>query len=522
MEVISSKDMRIADENASFLGLSRLLLMENAGRAVAEELSRRLNGLKGRKVVVVAGLGNNGGDGMVAARHMASMGAEVCVILLGREEDIRTEEARANWAVLKNMFLTVRLRTARTPEELRSAWSELGAEEVDAIVDAIFGTGIRGRIRSPYSDAIELINRASGKALVASVDLPSGLDPDTGQPSEPTVKADLTITMHKPKPGLLAPEAREFVGELIVANIGMPPEAEFFVGPGDLRAYLRPRRPPHAKKGDFGRILVVGGGPDYSGAPALTALAALRTGADLAIVAAPRSVADAIRSFSPNLIVRTLSSDRLVPADVPFLVKLADYATSIAIGPGLGTDEETFEAVRSFLEAVKGLRPLVIDADAIKALASRPVDLSGSRAVVTPHAGELRLLSGREVPPPEDIKARMDFVGEVARELGITILLKAHFDIISDGEKVKVNLTGNPGMTVGGTGDVLTGIVATFLSRGLEPFEAACVGAFVNGMAGDLAARELGYHITATDVIERIPAVLKPYEEVELGTTGLA
>ena len=268
MEVISSKDMRIADENASFLGLSRLLLMENAGRAVAEELFRRLNGLKGRKVVVVAGLGNNGGDGMVAARHMASMGAEVCIILLGREEDIRTEEARANWAVLKNMFLTVRLRTARTPEELRSAWSELGAEEVDAIVDAIFGTGIRGRIRSPYSDAIELINRASEKALVVSVDLPSGLDPDTGQPSEPTVKADLTITMHKPKPGLLAPEAREFVGELIVANIGMPPEAEFFVGPGDLRAYLRPRRPPHAKKGDFGRILVVGGGPDYSGAPA--------------------------------------------------------------------------------------------------------------------------------------------------------------------------------------------------------------------------------------------------------------
>ena len=162
MEVISPRDMRIADENASFLGLSRLLLMENAGRAVAEELARRLNGLRGRRVVVVAGLGNNGGDGMVAARHMASMGAEVCVILLGREEDIRTGEARANWSVLKNMFLTVKLRTARTPEELRSAWSELGAGEADAVVDAIFGTGIKGRIRSPYSDAIELINRASG------------------------------------------------------------------------------------------------------------------------------------------------------------------------------------------------------------------------------------------------------------------------------------------------------------------------------------------------------------------------
>ncbi len=519
MEVITSLGMRVADENSAFLGLDRLLLMENAGRAVAEELARRLGDLRGRRVVVLAGPGNNGGDGMVAARHLASMGASVSVILLGREKDLRTDEARANWSVLKNMLLSVELRTARTAEELRRAWEEFGASGADAIVDAIFGTGLRGRIRSPYSDAIELVNSAGG--LVLAVDVPSGLDPDSGRPSEPTVRADVTVTFHKPKPGLLRPEARDFVGELVVASIGMPPEAELVVGPGDLRAHLRLSRPPHAKKGDFGRVLVIGGGLDYSGAPALSALAALRTGADLAIVASPRSVAGVIRSFSPNLIVRTLSSDRLVSEDVPFLLELARYATSVVVGPGLGTDEETFTAVAEFLAKAKDLRPLVIDADAIKALSAIPVDLSGARAVITPHAGELRLLSGRDVPPPGDLRARMGFVREVARALGVTVLLKAHVDVISDGERVKINLTGNPGMTVGGTGDVLTGVVATFLSWGLGPFEAACLGAFVNGMAGDLAARELGYHITATDVIERIPAVLKPYERLELGTPGL-
>ena len=519
METISSREMGIVDENCVFLGLPRSLLMENAGRAVAEELARRLGGARGRKIVVVAGLGNNGGDGLVAARHLASMGAEVHVILLGREGAIRTEEARANWSVLKRMSLTVGLHQAPTAEELRSAWEGIGAGGADAVVDAIFGTGLRGPVRSPFSEAIELINSARG--LVVAVDVPSGLDPDEGRPSEPTVRAHITITMHKPKPGLLKPEAHPFVGELIVANIGIPPEAELVVGPGDLRAYLRPRRPPHAKKGDFGRVLVIGGGPDYSGAPALSALAALRTGADLALVAAPRSVAHVIRSFSPNLIVRTLSSDRLTQDDVPFLTELTRHATSVVVGPGLGTDEDTFEAIRAFLDAVKGLRPLVIDADAIKALAAKPVDLSGSRTVITPHSGELRLLTGSEVPPPGDLKARMDFVREVARAMGITVLLKAHEDVISDGERLKINITGNPGMTVGGTGDVLTGIIATFLSWGLGPFEAACLGAFVNGMAGDLAIRELGYHITATDVIERIPAVLKAYEEPEPGTPGL-
>jgi len=519
MRPITSLEMAIADENASFLGVSRLILMENAGRAVAEALAHRLGGVEGRDVVVVAGLGNNGGDGLVAARHLACMGARVSVILLGREGDIRTREARTNWAILKNMLLSVRLYQARSPEELAGTWDEIGAGEADAVVDAVFGTGLRGPIRSPFSDAIELINASRG--LVVAVDVPSGLDPDTGKPSSPTVRADITICMHKPKPGLLKPEARPFVGELIVADIGMPPEAELVVGPGDLKAYLKPTRPPHAKKGDFGRILIVGGSPDYTGAPALSALAALRAGSDLAVVAAPRAVADVIRSFSPNLIVRPLRSERLSPSDVPDVLALARRSTCMVIGPGLGTDEATFEAVLEIISEVIPALPLVIDADAIKALASRPLVLSGSKAVVTPHAGEFKMLSGTELPGPGDLKGRMEAVRALARRLGAVVLLKAHEDIISDGERTKLNITGNPGMTVGGTGDVLTGVVASLLSRGLGPFEAACIGAFVNGMAGDMAAQELGYHILATDVIERIPLVLRAYERVEVGSPSL-
>jgi len=519
MRTITSLEMAMADENASFLGIPRLILMENAGKAVAEALLHRLGDVRGRKVVIFAGLGNNGGDGLVAARHLASMGARVSVVLLGRENNIRTAEAKKNWDILKNMLLSVRLFQVRSSEELSRAWEELEAGEADAIIDAIFGTGLKGPIKSPFSDAIELINTSRG--LVVAVDIPSGLNPDTGEPSSPTVRADITVSMHKLKPGLLEARARPFVGELVVADIGMPPEAELIVGPGDLRAYLKPERPPHSKKGDFGRVLIVGGSPDYSGAPALSALAALRAGSDLAVIAAPRSVADVIRAFSPNLIVRPLRSDRLSPPDVPDVLALARRSTCMVIGPGLGTEEATFNAVSEIISKAAPGIPLVIDADAIKALASKPVGLAGSKTVITPHAGEFRLLSGAELPEPGDIEGRMEAVRKLARRLGAVVLLKAHEDIISDGERTKLNITGNPGMTVGGTGDVLTGVVASLMARGLGPFEAACIGAFVNGMAGDMAAQELGYHILATDVIERIPLVLRPYERVEPGSPSL-
>ena len=514
METITPMDMAVVDENSDYLGVPRRLLMENAGRAVAAEVARRLGSAAGRRVVVLAGLGNNGGDGFVAARHLAALGARVTAILLGAPEEIRTAEARANWLVLERMKLSVRAVYVRSADELLSFREDV--LRADAVIDAIFGTGIRGRIREPHSTAIDLINGAEG--LKVSVDVPSGLNPETGEVHDKAVRADVTVTMHRAKPGLVG--RREYVGDLVVADIGVPPEAELMVGPGDVRAAVKPRR-PYAKKGDHGRVLVVGGSVEYSGAPALTAMASLRAGADLAIVAAPEAVADAIRAYSPNLVVRRLSGERLTQRDLPRLMELLDYCTSVAVGPGLGLDEETVGATSTFLGEASRRRPLVVDADAIKALARNPVDLSGGRVVITPHAGEFQTLTGRRLEAPGRLAERVKQVVDAAGELGVVLLLKAHEDIISDGRRYKVNTTGNPGMTAGGTGDVLTGVVAAILGWGVEPFRAACASAFINGMAGDLAVAEKGYHITATDVIEKIPEVMRRFEKPVVGSVGL-
>lgn len=499
-DAIDPEDMAILDENCEYFGLRRSLLMENAGRAIMGALKGKVGSLANKSIVVVAGTGNNGGDGFVAARHAAVEAGEVSVILLGRSEDIRTEESKANWKILERMFTKVRLYIASDPssfDELREL-----VQSADVVIDAIFGTGMRGRIREPYSTGIDAIN--SSKGFKVAVDIPSGIDPKTGEILDKAVKADITVTFHKKKTGLW--KRADHAGEITVAKIGIPPDFELLVGPGDVRRALKPRT-PHSKKGDFGRILVVGGSVEYSGAPALVALASLRTGTDIGIVAAPKSVADVIRGFSPNLIVRKLSDDYLVMKDIPLLEKVIVQATSIVVGPGLGLEEETRDAVLELLRTID--KPLLVDADAIKAMSAEPKLLKGKRAVITPHAGEFGALTGKPMADPIRLRERMKQVSEAAHDLGTTILLKAHEDIIANGHLLKINFTGNPGMTVGGTGDVLSGITASFLGWDVEPFKAACAAAFVSGRAGDLAKSEKGYHLVATDVIDEIPYAIK-------------
>jgi NAD(P)H-hydrate epimerase len=243
-------------------------------------------------------------------------------------------------------------------------------------------------------------------------------------------------------------------------------------------------------------------------------MAALRTGVDLVIVAAPKSVSDTIRSFSPNLIVRNLSSDYLVPKDLQILKKIVSSCTSIIIGPGLGLEKETLETITRFIREVKNI-PLLVDADGLRALSKNPTIHSNSPTVLTPHSGEFNKLSNNTLAPPDRLGIRKDMIHKEAKRRGLTILLKAYEDIISDGVNLKTNLTGNPGMTVGGTGDVLSGIVAAFLSWKITPFRAACSGAFISGLAGNMAVKERGHHILATDVIEKIPEVMINYEKIK-------
>ncbi len=482
MEAITSSRMAAIDANCEYLGVRRLQLMENAGAAIANAIKKRISS---GKVVVIAGKGNNGGDAFVAARHLSNY--DVAVILVGRKDEIKTPEARHNWNALENTSIPL-VETADS-----TSFDVSLIKNADIIIDGIFGTGIKGKIREPESMAIDLIN--SSKAFVISVDVPSGFDPDGGE-FEKSVRAKLTLTFHKMKVGLLSRKANEYAGEIGVVDIGIPREAEFFVGPGDIKPFLS--RPALSHKGDAGRILVVGGGA-YSGAPALAALGALRAGADIVTVAAPRNVSDIIASFSPNLIVRALSSDKLVEKDVAIISELIKKHDVIVIGNGLGNAKETLEAVKKILPLCK---KAVVDADALI-----PEILPASNdVIVTPHAGEMKRLSGIEVPKEE--KAKVEFIKNFAGKNKVVVLLKGAVDIVSNGMEARANRTGNPGMTVGGTGDVLAGLVgALFAKHGA--FEAACAGAFINGAAGDMAFEEFGYGLLATDVIDCIPKVMK-------------
>jgi hydroxyethylthiazole kinase-like uncharacterized protein yjeF len=340
-------------------------------------------------------------------------------------------------------------------------------------------------------------------AFKIAVDTPTGIDSDTGEVLGTAVKADVTVTFHKPKTGL--EKAKKHVGELIVAGIGLPAELESYAGPGDVSLVAIPRLPT-AHKGDFGRLLVIGGSEVFSGAPALVALAALRTGVDLVYVAAPAKTATAISSMSPDLITIKLDGDHLNPSNIAALKPYVDIVDAVVLGPGAGLHAETKEFVKACVAAVeKAGKALLLDADGLKAFAEFKKPLKAP-LVLTPHAGECALLTGGKLP--ESIAEKIAEVQGTAAKLHSVILLKGPVDVVCNGQRFKLNFTGNAGMTVGGTGDVLSGIVGAFLAQKADAFEAAVAGAFVNGAAGDLVADDIGHHMMATDIINWIPNVL--------------
>ncbi len=471
---IPPEEVRVLDINSSYLGVRTITLMENAGAAVARNVVAITK--PGNRIAVVCGKGNNGGDGFVAARHI-SMERAVDVYLVDPREEIGSEIARTNFE---------RIRDRVRPIEL------FNPKGYDLLVDALLGVGIKGTPSANYARIVRLINE-SGRTVV-SIDVPSGW------PSELRVRPDMTVTLHAPKIGM---EKRNS-GRIIVEDIGIPQDAVDFCGPGDFT--LLPRRSKSAHKGDAGRVLVIGGGP-YTGAPAFSGMAAMRTGVDLTFVATPESSALAVEIYSPNLIVRPLEGEALGESHVQELLDMSRGMNVVAIGPGLGAERETLWAVQKFIARCQ--KPLVIDADAIAACGLQPRILRGKSGVITPHAGEFKKLTGKTIPEDQTRKAQM--VREASAKLGTTILLKGPLDVISDGIYVKFNRVHNEGMTVGGTGDVLTGIVAGLMAQGAQPFAAARMGAFTAGFAGNLAFEEKSFGLLATDVIDKIPLVLRRY-----------
>jgi len=280
----------------------------------------------------------------------------------------------------------------------------------------------------------------------------------------------------------------------------------------DVKRVVKPRRIDSSKR-DFGCLLIVGGSDVYSGAPALAGLAALRTGCGLVVLAAPEPVAGAIRAYSPNLIVHALSGRVITEQDLDKLSSLFLSSTALVLGPGIGQDPETKDVVPQIIElAGQRKKPLLIDADAIRALAGRQEYLRRSSPVITPHAGEFKAISG--IAPPNGWKARAPLCKKFAAEHSCTVLLKGHDTVISDGRRVKINPTGNPGMAVGGMGDVLSGTIGAFLAQGTPTFEAAVAGAYVHGLAGDIVLKRKGFHMLASDLVEALPEALKKHDRV--------
>ena len=492
-KMITSREMRALELNSEYYGVSRLQLMENAGRSVADEIASRFKPNEAR-VAVFCGSGGNGGDGFVAARHLTCLGFKVDVILAGSSSKIVDNEARRNWLALQTLKNTITLHEVYDSTLIPKV-------EAEVVVDALLGIGLKGTLRPPILQLVEKINEM--KAFCVSVDVPTGINSDSGEVLGDAVKADVTVTFHKTKPGLA--KAKEYTGEIIVRDIGLPNEFERFAGPGDVSLVVKPR-PAEAHKGDFGRLLVVGGSEVFSGAPALVAFAALRTGVDLTYIAAPHKTARAISSMSPDLITVKLEGEHLNPRNTPVIKRYLEASTAVVMGPGLGLHKETRDAVKEIIKLIQREKiPLLLDADGLKAFAEfkRKVGLP---LVLTPHAGEYQILTGRKLP--KDLEKRAAEVQKTARKLGAVILLKGHVDVISDGKRVKFNFAGNPGMTVGGTGDVLSGIVGAFLAQRVDPFEAAVAGAFINGAAGDFVRSEKGYHMVPTDILEWIPRVM--------------
>ncbi|MBU1940826.1 MAG: NAD(P)H-hydrate dehydratase, partial [Candidatus Thermoplasmatota archaeon] len=438
--MVSADEIRVLDKNAAFFGMPTIQLMENAGKGVAAYVSHLVKPGK-QHVLVICGLGNNGGDGFVAARHL-SVKFPVTVLLLGDEQDIRTSIARSNYYRLTHS--TVKILTLK---DLNTLPTVLAHHEI--IIDALLGIGVTGELRYPYDQVVQLVQKAS-HALIISIDVPSGIG------THVAIKPDHTVTFHAMKDGM----NQDNSGKIKVVDIGIPKAVEKQVGPGELAVYY-PRSKPTSHKRDNGVVLIVGGGP-YFGAPALTGMAAHRTGTDLVHIATPKSSADVIAGFSPNFIMHPLTNKILTVADMSIVQNLLPSITCLIIGPGLGTAVETKKAVQDIIKAtVLMKKPIVVDADAIGAVAEIAERLQNPIMVITPHAGEFERLTGTALP--KDIEACKKLVATWAKQHHITILLKGPTDIISDGKQIKINTTHNEAMTVGGTGDVLAGIVGALL-----------------------------------------------------------
>ncbi len=512
MRILNTRQMREADRTTiEAIGIPSMVLMENAGRQVAAAIEASYAEALEDRIAVLCGRGSNGGDGFVVARTLMQRGVEVSVFVIGALAGI-TGDARANLEILGRLGLSVVEIQDEQTWELH--FSEIA--QCSLIVDALVGTGLSSALRGMVETVVADVN-ASGLPIV-SIDLPSGLIADSPHVPGATIDASMTVTLAAPKLPLVLPPGEARVGEVVVADIGIPldiidaldgPRLELLT-PEDLRGLVEPRV-PDAHKGDFGRVLLIAGSRGKTGAAALSALGALRSGAGLVTVATPASSQPVVAALAPEFMTAALPDGpdgQLADGALEAVLELD--ADVVACGPGLGRGDGVRRFVRRLLQ--DGTGPLVLDADALAVLADTPGELLGREdrdVIITPHPGEMARLLGRSA---DDVQRnRLEVATEFATSHHVYVVLKGYRTLIAtpDG-RVFVNPTGNAGMATGGTGDILTGMIAAWVAQLLDA-EAACrLAVFLHGAAGDRATAEMGdVAMVASDMLAHLGPALQ-------------
>ena len=508
MKACFASEMRGVDKAASEIGgIPSIVLMENAAMACVEELKNDFANLSEKSVAVFCGKGNNGGDGFAIARHLYNMGIDVAVYLVCGNEF--KGDAKINFDIIKRM--NINIDVISDIEDLKYI-----VRSYDIIVDAIFGTGISGTVRGISYDVISEIN--DNAKYIMAVDVPSGINSDSGEICGVCIKADKTVTFAAYKVGMLMFPAADYV-----KNISIP---DYIIDGQNLKInviddkFVRsnfPKRENNSQKGDYGKVLVIAGSAGMTGAAYLSSQTAVTTGSGLVTLAVPSSLNGAMEAKTTEVMTVPLSdkNGRISAGAIDEILKRVDKADTVLIGPGLGRCDDVSEVVESVLEYSKV--PVIIDADGINAVAENMKALSSCTCPVifTPHTVEMSRLTGLEREYIED--NRLVTAKEFAEENGVTLILKGHHTIVTgqDGEQY-INITGNSGLATGGSGDVLAGTVASLVSRGINETVASAMAVYIHGLAGDIAKDKYGIEsVIASKVMECIPCALRQILQVE-------
>jgi NAD(P)H-hydrate epimerase len=497
MKAVTTEQSRQLDRRTIAAGTPGEELMERAGRAAAKAAAGFLKKRDAGSVLLFAGKGNNGGDAIVAARHLAVAGCHPLLILFCRLDELQGDPLLH----FQRLVTGVHIFEMPSVEQMYEIATEAGPA---VVVDGLLGTGLKGKVREPYASAIRFMNQL--QLPVVAIDIPSGIDSDTGARHGVCVRADVTVTMGLPKIGLLQAAAADHVGRIEVADIGFPrqfveeiqTEIELLTA-ADVKPLL-PCRRPTAHKGDFGHLLIVAGSEGYTGAPVLCAHAAARSGAGLVTLAVPRTIYPVVAaSCPPEVMPRPVEFEQLGP-------RFLSGFDAIAVGPGLGQQPEVQKMVRRLVTSSS--LPVVIDADALNVIAHDVVALKKLQTpmVLTPHPGEMGRLIGKTAREVQT--HRWEIAKHFARKHGVVTVLKGAGTVVTDKSgKLWINSTGNPGMAKGGMGDALTGMIGAFLAQGLSPLDAARAGVFLHGLAGDIARERHGEQsLLASDLISSLGA----------------